>query len=322
MSALPPSRKLGNAALIALGLGAVAVAAVTSRHYLGSQPAPSGQSEAMARSAVVTPSVAPASPPRRDEATFQVASATGSVEAQRAGQWVPIKAGDTLTRTDVVRTAAGARAILQLSAGTEIELRERVEIGLDRLASGATVDLRHGKVVARVSGSESVEITSRDTRTANEGPAHFVVLSDERGRVSVASLAGKAKFTAGGRSLTLPQGTQSTSVAGAAPSDPERIPEEVLLEVVWPAAEQRHAAADTEVKGRAAPSSSVTVNGTRTEVGTDGQFTATVPLRTGKNALEVKVEDLGGRTRQASATLLRRGPPPALTPEATDLWKK
>jgi hypothetical protein len=54
----------------------------------------------------------------------------------------------------------------------------------------------------------------------------------------------------------------------------------------------------------------------------DGRFTATVPLRTGKNSLEVKVEDLGGRTRQASATLLRRGPPPTLTPEATDLWKK
>ena len=318
MSAQPPSRKLGNAALIALGFGAVAVAAVTSRHYLSSQPVSPAPSEALARSAALVPSPAPA----RDEATFQVASATGNVEAQRAGQWIPIKAGDTLTKTDVVRTSAGGRAILQLSAGTEIELRERVEIGLDRLASGATVDLRHGKVVAHVSGSDSVEITSRDTRTANEGPAHFVVLSDERGRVSVASLAGKATFTAGGKSLTLPQGTQSASAAGAAPSDPERIPEEVLLEVVWPAAEQRHAAADTELKGRAAPSSSVTVNGARAEIGPDGQFTATVPLRTGKNAVEVKVEDLGGRTRQASATLVRRGPPPALTPEATDLWKK
>jgi hypothetical protein len=317
MSARPPSRTFGTAALIAIGLGAVAFAAVMSRRYLSSPPplpaAPGG-------SAAVGSSPPPAS--ARDEATFQVASATGTVEAQRAGQWVAIKAGDTLTRTDVVRTAVGGRAVLQLSAGTEIELRERVEIGLDRLPSGATVDLRHGKVVARVSGSDSVEITSRDTRTANEGPAHFVVLSDERGRVSVASLAGKAKFTAGGRSLTLPQGTQSTSAAGAAPSDPERIPEEVLLEVVWPAAEQRHATADTEVKGRAAPSSSVMVNGTQAQMGADGQFTATVPLRTGKNTLEVKVEDLGGRTRQASATLLRRGPPPTLTPEATDLWKK
>jgi ribosomal 50S subunit-recycling heat shock protein len=318
MSARPPSRTLGTAALIAVGLGAVAVAAVISRRYLRPPPSPPG---AVAGSAAV----ASASPPpaaARDEATFQVTSSTGSVEAQRAGQWLPIKAGDTLTRTDVVRTAAGGRAVLRLSAGTEIELRERVEIGLDRLASGATVDLRHGKVVARVSGSDSVEINSRDTRTANEGPAHFVVLSDERGRVSVASLSGKTKFTAGGKSLTLPQGTQSTSAAGAAPSDPEQIPEEVLLEVVWPAAEQRHVAADTEVKGRASPASSVTVNGTPAQIGADGQFTATVPLRTGKNTLEVKVEDLGGRTRQASATLLRRGPPPALTPEKTDLWKK
>ena len=319
MNARPPSRTLGTAALIAVGLGAVAVAAVMSRRYLRPPPS-SGPSAAVASSAMVGSSSSPV--PARDEATFQVTSSTGTVEAQRAGQWIPIKAGDTLTRTDVVRTAAGGRAVLQLSAGTEIELRERVEIGLDRLATGATVDLRHGKVVAHVSGSDSVEINSRDTRTANEGPAHFVVLSDERGRVSVASLAGKAKFTAGGKSLTLPQGTQSTSAAGAAPSDPERIPEEVLLEVVWPAAEQRHVAADTEVKGRASPSSSLTVNGTHAQIGADGQFTATVPLRTGKNTVEVKVEDLGGRTRQASATLLRRGPPPALTPEATDLWKK
>jgi len=316
MSASPPSRRLATAALIATGVGALAVAAVVSRRTLR-PPSPQESTEATAAR-----SSAGALLPPHAEATFQVTSATGNVEAQRAGQWVPIKNGDTLTRTDVVRTAAGARAVLRLSAGTEIELRERVEIELDRLAGGATVDLRHGKVVARVSGSDSVEITSRDTRTANEGPAHFVVLSDERGRVSVASLAGKAKFTAGGRSLTLPEGTQSTSAAGAAPSDPERIPEEVLLEVVWPAAEQRHTAADTEVKGRAAPSSSVTVNGTRAQVGTDGHFTATVPLRPGKNPVDVQVEDLTGRTRQTSTTLLRRGPPPTLTPEATNLWKR
>ncbi len=318
MSAAPPSRKLGTTALVATGLGALAAAAVTSRHYLISRPELAGPARALASSAAAAPSPAPAP----DEATFQVTSATGAVEAERGGQWIPIKDGDTLTRTDVVRTAAGGHAVLRLSAGTEIELRERVEIGLDRLAGGATVDLRRGKVVAHVSGSDSVEITSRDTRTANEGPAHFVVLSDERGRVSVASLSGRTRFTAGGTSLTLPEGSQSASAAGAPPSDPERIPEEVLLEVVWPAAEQRHTAADTEVKGRAAPSSSVTVNGTRTQVGADGQFAATVPLRTGKNAVDVRVEDLSGRTRQASATLLRRGPPPALTPEVTDLWKK
>ncbi len=316
MSPSPPSRKLGTAALLVFCLGAVGGAVVFSRRYL---PPPAPGPVAAARIDLPAPSV-PTAP--HGEAMFQVTSATGTVEAERAGRWLPIKNGDTLTRTDVVRTAAGGRAVLRLSAGTEIELRERVEIGLDRLAGGATVDLRRGKVVAHVSGTDGLEITSRDTRTANEGPAHFVVLSDDRGRVSVAALSGKAKFSAGGKSLTLPAGTQSSSEAGAAPSDPERIPEEVLLEVVWPAAEQRHGVAATEVAGRAAPSSVVTVNGTRATVGPDGHFTTTVPLRTGKNPVDVAAEDLGGRTRQASATLVRRGPPPALTPEPTDLWKK
>jgi hypothetical protein len=66
----------------------------------------------------------------------------------------------------------------------------------------------------------------------------------------------------------------------------------------------------------------VTVNGARAPVSADGHFTATVPLRTGKNSVAVEAEDLSGRTRQSAATLVRRGPPPALTPETTDLWKK
>jgi len=316
VTAAPPSRKLGTTLLVVSGLMALGAAALVSRRFLALGPRAPGPTVA----ALAPPSAA--APARSEEALFQVTAATGTVEAQRGGLWLPIKKGDTLTRSDVVRTAAGGRAVLSLSAGTEIELRERVEIELDRLAKGATVDLRRGKVVARVSGNEGLAITSRDTRTANEGPAHFVVLSDERGRVSVAALSGKATFTAGGKSLTLPEGTQSSSEAGAAPSDPERIPEEVLLEVVWPAAEQRHGVAETEVQGRAAPSSVVTVNGARATVGADGHFTATVPLKTGKNAVDVAAEDLSGRTRQSSATLVRHGAPPALTPESTDLWKK
>ena len=313
-----PNRRLPTATLLALGLVAVAGAALVSRRYLA--PLPVRSMAATTPRAEPPPSPAPAAPPA---GTFQVTLATGTVEAQRAGQWVPIQNGDTLTRTDVVRTAPGARAVLRLSAGTEIELRERVEIGLDRLPSGASLDLRHGKVVAHVSGDEGLEITSHDTRTANEGPAHFVVLSDERGRVSVAALSGKARFSAGGKSLIVPEGTQSSSEAGGAPSDPERIPEEVLLEVVWPSAEQRHTTAEMQVHGRAARASVVTVNGAPTPVGTDGQFTATVPLETGKNTIQVRSEEVSGRAREAAATIVRRNAPrPALTPEATDLWKK
>ncbi len=257
-----------------------------------------------------------------DAGTFQVASAEGRVEAERDGRWSPIKEGDTLTRTDVVRTAAGGRAILRLSAGTEIELRERVEIGLDRLPGGPAVDLRRGKVLARVSGAEALAITSHDTRTANEGPSHFVVRSDEQGRVSVAALSGSARFAAGGRSVKLAAGTESSSEPGGAPTDPERIAEEVLLEVVWPAEEQSHRVDHAEIRGQTRRSSTVTVNGTEAPVGPDGHFTATLPLRDGKNPVEVEAEDLAGRTQKAASTVVRRTRPPALNPEPADLWKQ
>lgn len=316
MNAPRPTRRLGMASFIGLGLVALVGAAIISKRIADSRalrtgPGPTPRAEVAASTAT------------RDEAgTFQVTAATGVVEAQRGGRWIAIGDGDTLTRADVVRTAAGARAVLRLSAGTEIELRERVEIGLDRLPSGPTVDLRRGKVLARVSGPEALAINSHETRTANQGPARFVVLSDEQGRVSVATLSGTARFAAGGKSVELGAGTQSSSLAGGPPDDPERIPEEVLLEVVWPASEQRHATDHAEIRGRAAPSSVVTVNGARTAVDTDGHFTTTLPLREGKNALAVEAEDLSGRARQASTVVIRHPPAPALTPEKIDLWKK
>jgi hypothetical protein len=278
-------------------------------------PFPPPSTTSVAATSVVAPS------PRDAAPTFEVASATGTVQAQRAGRWVDIKRGDTLTRSDVVRTAAASSAVLRLDAGTEIELRSGVEIGLDRLPGGASVDLRRGKVLARVNMADALAITSHDTRTTSEGPARFVVLADEHGRVSVAALEGKTRFSAAGKSVTLPAGTASSSVAGAPPEDPERIPEEVLLNVVWPSGE-RHGA-EAEVSGRAAPSSAVSINGAPAAVGTDGRFSATVPLREGKNVVDIEAEDLAGRTRHDAATLLRRAPPPPkLTPEATDLWKK
>jgi hypothetical protein len=301
-------RRAGTVALVALGAAALVAAAAVSRRVLEPTAMP-------ARAVASAPAVV-------DAGTFQVASAVGTVEAERDGTWRPIKKGDTLTRADVVRTAAGGGATLQLSAGTEVELREKVEIGLDRLPSGATVDLRHGKVFARVSGGDGLEINAHDTRTANEGPAHFVVMSDDTGRVSVAALTGTAKFSAGGKSLSLPAGTESFSQAGSPPSDPERIPEDVLLDVVWPADEQRHAIDHAAVQGRASPSTTVTVNGNSAVVGPDGRFTAVVPLRVGKNTLDVSAEDMTGRARRASGTVVRRGPPPPLTPESADLWKK
>jgi hypothetical protein len=235
--------------------------------------------------------------------------------------------------------------VLRLAAGTEIELRAGVEIRLDVWSaggpapgggsppaggpplppSGASVDLRRGKVLARVGAAGGLSINARDTRTTSDGPARFVVLADEHGRVAVATLSGTTRFAAGGKTVVVPAGTASASQSGAPPDDPEHISEEVFLNVAWPTVDRRgdHA----EIKGRATPSSMVTVRaptGLETAaVGADGQFSVTVPVGVGKTPIEVEAEDLVGHTKQMATTLNRRPPPPpALTPEATDLWKK
>jgi hypothetical protein len=303
-------------------------------------------------------------PAGEDTHVFEVMSATGRVEAQRGETWSAIRQGDKLTRSDVVRTSAASGAVLRLAAGTEIELRAGVEIRLDAWSAGsatpgsaggaapgaaggpasgggdaapiagpvtasppggATVDLRRGKVLARVGNTGSLAINARDTRTTSEGPARFVVLADENGRVAVATIAGKTRFAAGGKSVSLPAGTTSASQGGAPPEDPEHISEEVFLNVAWPTVD-RHGE-HAQIKGRATPSSVVTVRapgGLETAaVGADGQFSVTVPVSIGKTPIEVEAEDLVGHTKQATTTLTRRPPPPpALRPEATDLWKK
>jgi hypothetical protein len=268
---------------------------------------------------------APGTPPvSGDEAgIFQVTAADGQVDAYRDGRWIAIQRGDLLTRDDVVRTVVGARAVLRLSVGTEIELRERVEIRLDRLSTaGARVDLRRGKLVARVaSAGDALAITARETRTSNEGPAHFVVMADEHGQVSVAAIKGTARFAAAGMTVAVPEGTQTRSRLGEPPEDPEKIPEEVLLQVVWPAVETH---ADTaSVEGRVGRSALVTINGAPAVVAPDGRFAAEVPLREGPNVVNVETEDLSGRTRRAAATLQKgRTRPPKLAPVPAQLWKQ
>ena len=310
-------RHLGTATLVLAVVGGIFAASRLSRALFerpARRPAPPAAATEGA-AAVDSPS---------DARIFQVVSADGQVDAYRDGRWISIHQGDLLTRDDLVRTVPGAHAVLRLSAGGEIELREKVEIRLDRLsAAGSSVDLRRGKVVARVeAANETLAITARETTTSTEGPAHVVVQSDEHGQVSVATLKGKARFASAGKTVVVSEGTETRSVrAGAPPEDPEKIPEDVLLQVVWPEGE-RHG--DTaRIEGHVGTASLVTVNGAETAVGGDGRFTAVVPLREGPNRVAVEAEDLAGRRRAADATLVRRPTrPPRLAREPGDLWKR
>lgn len=269
------------------------------------------------------PQRTPAPAPRPSSvapSAFQVASVEGKVEVFREGKWVPIREKEVLTLQDVVRTSPGAQAVLRLGTRT-VTLRERVDLRLDSISGfGASVNVLKGKVVAQVADSgETLVIMARETRSSNEGAANFAVQVTEHGRVNVSSTQGTARFAAQGKEVRVTAGTESSAEPGSQPSDPQKIPEEVLLSVVWPELENtervvvwpppekpRGSGDRLQVKGKTRPGTDVKVNGVPAEISPDGRFSVVVPAREGSK-LEVQAEDLQGRTRTVTKTLKRKG---------------
>lgn len=262
--------------------------------------------------------------PEVDSHIFQVAEATGRVEVHRGDHWILVSRGDVLTQDDVVRTGNG-RALLKLGLTTEVALRERVELRLDSISrAGASLDLRRGKVVARVDGAtSSIVITAARTRTANDraAPARFIVLADDHGQVTVAATEGAARFESAGQAVIVPAGKVSQASPGSPPDNPETIPEEIFLLVTWPTRESRD---DDQVPigGRVDARSAVSVNGIPAEPDRNGRFAVNVPVRNGTNPVTVEVEDISGRVR-AEKREVRKIPtrPPDLEPVKTELWE-
>jgi hypothetical protein len=309
------TRRVARIAGVAVSVALLLLGATRLSRLLFDRPA-EPRRVATASTGNSSPAVVPV-----EVAILQVTAASGQISTYRDGQWIPLQKGDLLSLQDVVRTSAGASAVLGLGGSIVIELREKVEIRLDKVTNaGAAVELRRGQVAARVAGAvENLEIVSRETRTSNEGPALFVVRADENGRVSVASKSGRVLFKGAGKTVTVPEGNESRAEPNQAPGEPEKIPEEVFLTVVWPDAE-RHGA-EASIQGRAAATSLVTVNGETVAVDTDGSFKARVPLKEGSNNVLVEAESLIGRSKQARHVLVRPSTrPPKLAPVRAPLW--
>jgi hypothetical protein len=258
--------------------------------------------------------------PESDSHLFRVTALQGVVEALQNGQWYIVRPGHLLSTKDVVRTAVGARAMLR-RGGVELELRDNMDLRLDDLEKEtAKVGLlRGGKVLASVAdGNEHVEITARHTKTANIGAARFVVSVSPSGKVNVAASEGSARFSAKGKEVVVSTGSVSTALPDQAPSDPEPIPQELLLSVIWP--EDDRVNNQARIKGRAQPSSRVNVNGVETDVESDGTFRAVVPLKIGKNHVEVNAEDILGRSKAVERVVTRAAAAPTLEPTGQEIW--
>ena len=252
---------------------------------------------------------------------FRVSTLAGNVEAYQNGQWYVARAGHLLSSEDVIRTHNGSKALLR-RGGVEIELNGSMDLRLDKLEkTKASVGLlRGGRIQANVSkDDEELEIKALDTRTVNKGPASFVVAMSPSGQVSVVASKGAARFESQGKAVLVNQGKGSTAAPGFAPSDPEPIPEQLLLSVVWP--EDDKPADVSKIHGRASPSSRVRVNGEETLVAPDGTFQARVQVSGPKTHVRVDAEDILGRRKTVDKVLRRPPPTPALQLLDEELWK-
>jgi hypothetical protein len=150
------------------------------------------------------------------------------------------------------------------------------------------------------------------------------------GQVSVLAAKGTVGFAAHGKEVTVTAGTESTAAPGSGPDDPEPIPEQLLLSVIWPELDRPESVAQAaltgqvagQVTGRVRPSSRVKVNGVETAVQADGRFAARVPVAVGENRLDVEAQDILGRKKTVSKVVKRPAPAPALETSPEDLWKR
>ncbi|HXU83932.1 MAG TPA: hypothetical protein VN914_21200, partial [Polyangia bacterium] len=264
------------------------------------------------------PPVAPTVP---TPTLFRVASIEGPVEALHNGQWYVVQAGDLLPQQDILRTNKGAKVLLR-RGGAEIEILEDVDVRLDQLAQDRPLlaMLRGGHLMASVEApNETVEISAGGTRSQNKGPARWV-LQQGPGGVILGTVKGEVLFGAKGKQVNVKAGQESTARPGEQPTDPETIPEELLLSVMWP--ELEGSQAQVPVGGKVRPSTRVKVNGADAPVRADGRFVSSVPLGVGQNKVEVEAQDILGHKKAVSKTLHRTPPTPTLETTDEELWKR
>jgi hypothetical protein len=253
---------------------------------------------------------------------FRVSALAGNVEAFQNGQWYVARAGHLLSSKDVVRTHGGSRALLRRGS-VEVEVRDNMDLRVDQLekTTAKLGLLRGGRVYANVGkDGDNLEIDALDTRTTNVGAARFAVSVSPTGNVSVAASEGAARFEAHGKQVVVRKGSESTASPGAAPSDPEPIPEQLLLAVIWPEDDKPEGV--SQIRGRASPSSRVRVNGEDTPVAPDGSFLARVQMSAPQTRLHVEAEDIGGRHKALDKVVRRPPRAPSLQPAGGKLWNE
>jgi len=122
-----------------------------------------------------------------------------------------VTTGAELGNGEVVRTAAGSRAVLRLRDGSEIELNERTELAVDAAFSGDTVRLARGDIIieAAEQGRGRLRVVTRDSIAVVKGTI-FAVSSGTAGSL-VSVVEGSVAVSRSGLDELLSAGQQAAT---------------------------------------------------------------------------------------------------------------
>jgi hypothetical protein len=230
--------------------------------------------------------------PKRPEA--RIVSVKGEVRrGATAGEWTPVREGDTLREHERIRTGAGGSAELSVDEKSSVLVSESTEVGVEEISRAVhRFRLMRGRVTAdyapdgrralRIEGTRGQAAeTSRDARFSVLATEETFTLATERGKVNLASA---------GAEVTVEAGRQASATAEKAPAAPTPIPAEVLLLATGKAGP----AGCSEVGGTAPPGSEVTVAGIPAVVDADGRFRVKLTGEVAQKKIAVWIRDAAG----------------------------
>src|SRR5262249_6169767 len=123
----------------------------------------------------------------------------------------PVRPGLALADRELIRTAAGAHAILRLADGSQIEMNERTELAVTAAWRGQTIHLDRGDIVVEAAkqGRRALQGGTRDSSDTVKGTVSAVSSGAAGSVVSV--VEGSVAVSQAGSELLLERGQHSAT---------------------------------------------------------------------------------------------------------------
>ena len=173
-----------------------------------------------------------------------VDAAQGGVYKVTGDKTQAVKAGEKLARGERIRTSKSSSAVVRLSDGTMVEMRERSEFSVNDTTAGATINLERGQVIvqaAKQSSDRKLFVQTDDSLVSVTGTIFSVNSGAKGARVSV--IEGEVHVDNAGKSQALRAGDQATTHDSI-----ERLP--VREEIAWSRDAERYISMLDAIRGQ------------------------------------------------------------------------